>query len=940
MSAGLIRVGAHGFGMQRTISAGIRAARKGDVVSVTPGEYRENVVLDRTITIMAEKGTGSVRVIPQAGPALRVIAGAGMVRELTLEQQVVGAAAVLMTGGSPTLERCVVVGGHVEVGGDAEPELLDCTIRKAAGGGLRLAGDSRAIVRGGSLSSLTGPGVIVDGGAAADLSGLTITRPSGDGIRMSGYATGEFDDCEIIGPAGAGLRVDARGAPLLRRCRITDAGAEGVRVTSAPSPAGLASVQPPDARFPGEEGSERAARSAAPRQPGEPRTVLESCEITGAGTTGLLAAGSASVVLRKSRIERSGAAGVLAADASRVDVTGSTLVDSADSGLVARGSAVIVADQCAVLRPGGNGVFAAGTARLELTGCDVADTGFSAIHLGAQAEAVLTGCTVGGSGEHCVVVSGDAILTAASTALGRARMSGLTVEERGDATLRRCQITDARDGIALRSRRRVLIEDCGITRPRRAGILVGAGAGAIVQGTRIAETGTAGIVAEDGSILVASECEITGTGGSGVVVIAGARPEIRSTAIGPTATNGVYVSDNAHLLLEDCDLSATGSPGLYVGQGADPVIRRCHFHDTVQDVLLADGAEPRFEFCRSDQVTNCMLPADGATGQDDAERKAGPGRVVGLTAEAGAGREPGLGRADNPGEDTAASPEVDLEALLAELRLLVGLDRVKRDVTTLVQLAQMVRLREGAGLAPPPVSRHLVFAGNPGTGKTTVARLYGRLLHSLGMLTSGHLIEADRSDLVGEYVGHTAPKTQAVFRKALGGVLFIDEAYALTPRGQSSDFGQEALATLVKLMEDHRDEVAVIVAGYPDEMIRFIEANPGLGSRFSRTLTFDDYSTTELVEIVASQASEHQYDLPEPTRSALTDLIEVLPRGTTFGNGRTARQIFQLMTERHAERLAKTSAPTVAELSMLLPKDLPREEEMRRPHSRQQKVPD
>ena len=366
MSAGLIRVGAHGFGMQRTISAGIRAARKGDVVSVTPGEYRENVVLDRTITIMAEKGTGSVRVIPRAGPALRVIADAGIVRELTLEQQVVGAAAVLMTGGSPTLERCVVVGGHVEVGGDAEPELLDCTIRKAAGGGLRLAGDSRAIVRGGSLSSLTGPGVIVDGGAVADLSGLTITRPSGDGIRMSGYATGEFDDCEIIGPAGAGLRVDARGAPLLRRCRITDAGAEGVRVTSAPSPAG-------------------------PGQPGEPRTVLESCEITGAGTTGLLAAGSASVVLRKSRIERSGAASVLAADASRVDVTGSTLVDSADSGLVARGSAVIVADQCAVLRPGGNGVFAAGTARLELTGCDVADTGFSAIHLGAQAEAVLTG---------------------------------------------------------------------------------------------------------------------------------------------------------------------------------------------------------------------------------------------------------------------------------------------------------------------------------------------------------------------------------------------------------------------------------------------------------------------------------------------------------------------------------------------------------------------
>jgi SpoVK/Ycf46/Vps4 family AAA+-type ATPase len=243
----------------------------------------------------------------------------------------------------------------------------------------------------------------------------------------------------------------------------------------------------------------------------------------------------------------------------------------------------------------------------------------------------------------------------------------------------------------------------------------------------------------------------------------------------------------------------------------------------------------------------------------------------------------------------------------------------------------MVRLRKQAGLLPPPVSRHLVFAGNPGTGKTTVARLYGRLLHALGMLRSGHLVEADRGDLVGEYVGHTAPKTQAVFRKALGGVLFIDEAYALTPRGQASDFGQEALAVLVKLMEDHRDDVAVIVAGYPADMTRFITANPGLGSRFSRTLTFDDYSTGDLVDIVASQAAEHQYELPEQTRGALRDFIDLLPRDTTFGNGRTARQIFQVMTERHAGRVAMTGVPTAQELSMLLPQDLPADEETRQP---------
>jgi SpoVK/Ycf46/Vps4 family AAA+-type ATPase len=329
------------------------------------------------------------------------------------------------------------------------------------------------------------------------------------------------------------------------------------------------------------------------------------------------------------------------------------------------------------------------------------------------------------------------------------------------------------------------------------------------------------------------------------------------------------------------------------------------------DLVVCDGADPVIEDCHSEGVRGAALPRAGA-----------PAAVTGaVTTVRSPAAETSAGDADEGATENAAER---LAELRAELDRLVGLDGVKRDIVALTKLMQMVKVRREAGLPPPPLNRHLVFAGNPGTGKTTVARLYGGFLHTLGLLQRGHLVEADRGALVGEYVGHTAPKTQAVFRSALGGVLFIDEAYALVPHAQPNDFGQEAISTLVKLMEDHRDDVVVIVAGYPGEMQRLLTSNAGLGSRFTRTLTFEDYDSDELVQIVQYSADQHKYECPPETIEALHRFFDELPRGERFGNGRTARQVFQLMTERHAQRIADDlteAAP--GDLTTLLPHDLP-----------------
>jgi AAA+ superfamily predicted ATPase len=358
-----------------------------------------------------------------------------------------------------------------------------------------------------------------------------------------------------------------------------------------------------------------------------------------------------------------------------------------------------------------------------------------------------------------------------------------------------------------------------------------------------------------------------------------------------------------------------------------------------QIVVKSDGAITMQEMEALSQVWQLLHNYPRLTSYRDGLAKVQPIIAsAGSSPAAGTGPNPTATPSEMPSAQTqepAAAPvEADktpeelaqiLDQALVELNALVGMENIKEEVKTLANFLKVQKIRQDRGLATTSVSLHSVFCGPPGTGKTTIARLTSRIFQGLGFLKKGHLIETDRAGMVAGYVGQTAKKVDDLVNSALDGVLFIDEAYALVPADTGRDFGQEAIDVLLKRMEDYRDRLVVIVAGYTDEMSQFIESNPGLKSRFNRYFYFNDYTPEELLAIFEKFCEKSHFKLTDDTRTKLRKLFDGLyeARDRTFGNARIVRNLFEKSIERQANRLAVLSDLSDEVLTTLLPEDLP-----------------
>lgn len=814
----MLTVAPAGAGHRRICDA-LRAAPSNSVIRIAPGEYGENLILTKPVTLVAERGPGTVVVAPSQGCAVVVATESAAVKDITLRASDPDNVAVDVPTGRLQLQRCEIVGAAyagARSRGSGVLSMTDCRVENTVGAGIILSGDApadidRCVFEGNGTSA-----IVLTDSAAPRIRECIVRTGAGNGIYASGRAGGEVFDCDISATTQPALALDGESRTRFVRVRIREVPAVGVYATATTT------------------------------------VSLEDCLIADTAGAGILLTAGADPVLRRCRIERSGG-----------------------SGLHVLGSARGTIDDCEVSVPAEHGILVA----------EAAATSFTRLHVdGAQQDGVRLADGARASLEQLRVtdVAGDGVRATAQAA----------------PTLRRAVVTGAgRHGVLVEDKAHVTLEGSEITSCAMSGLAVVGGGEATVSATNLHRCGV--VVADDGRATMVA-CTVTAAPDDGVVVSGNGQLTARQSTVRDAASAGIRLTGTATGTIAGCTVTGSAAEAIVVESIGEVAVDDCTLVENTGAGLLQRNPQTR--------LTVGVLTTEGNGAPDSF----GDASLVASATQRDAG-------------DRATSTMDSLGPLRAELESLVGLANVKRDVANLVSLIQVGKQRAALGMPVPPMSRHLVFAGPPGTGKTTVARLYGRLLAALGVLPSGHVVEVSRADLVAQFVGGTAIKTTQRFQEAIGGVFFIDEAYSLTGqgRGLGPDFGQEAIDTLVKLMEDHRDEVVVIAAGYTSEMGSFIASNPGLASRFTRTIEFPAYQVDELVTIVERICETHGYALDPDAATALTALFGRLSSEANFGNARGARRVFQEIVDRQAERLAGQVGLGPRDLARITAADIP-----------------
>lgn len=504
--------------------------------------------------------------------------------------------------------------------------------------------------------------------------------------------------------------------------------------------------------------------------------------------------------------------------------------------------------------------------------------------------------------------------------------AGVEIANGANPLIRRCRIHDGRDaGIYVSGNGRGTIEECDISGHEHANVEIAQEGSPIIRRCRIFDGFNAGLYVYDDGRVILEQCELYGHRMAQVAIADRGNPLVKGGVIRDGLDAGVFVVAGGGGTFEDCEIYGHHTAGIAVKRTSGISVRRCIIREGRRDgIYVSEGGRIALE--------SCSIFGHGGIGLrvDNGEAVISGCRIDDEVSVRQSGQPAGneqtyASDASEASDESGDFPE--LAPMLAKLDSFIGLDQVKRSIRDLIGYIRYVRERRRLGVKTAgTVSLHSIFLGNPGTGKTTIARLLGSLYRAMGLLEKGHVVEVDRAGLVAEYVGQTAIKTEKAVTEALGGVLFIDEAYTLAKGEGASDYGREAIEIILKRMEDHAGRFVVIAAGYPEEMQHFLEANPGLKDRFKHVLHFHDYAPEQLVDIAEHMAAKEEYRFSTEAVSLLRSEFTRLYRSRDkfFGNARLVHKCIEKMKLLHARRCSAMPPEfrTRESLTVLLPEEV------------------
>ena len=829
-----------------------------------------------------------------------------------------------------TISGCQEVGLHVQ--GNARLEAIRCSFSDVGKNDLWVYENGSAVLkdcdlRGGGAKFVS---VCVNQKARVTLHGGNITNPSAQGIRLMDESVCEIREMKIKGTSSAAATTEGSAQLKLTNCVLEGGWQHGLVAI------GKSQMQVEDLTLSDGQGVGFLVK-------GDARLEANRCRVNGSLKNSLWVIDNGSAVLKECELVGGGPTypAVIANGKAHISLHGGRIVDTQSNGIWIRGESVC-----------------------EVVGLAISGTSGAAVESEDSAEVKLTDCTLHGGEQVALVAEGRSKIKAVRCRIAGHRKGRMARDPEAQIDLHHC---DLHDGSALETALNELDELVGLASVKsEVGKLINLveaerrrteiGVAGNVIGLNLVFTGNPGtgkttvarIVGHIFSALgLLKSGHLVETDRSGLVAVHIGETAPKTRKIIDSAKDGVLFIDEAYTLyVPDSprdfgpEAIATLMKEMEDRRGSMAVIVAGYEREMETFFDANPGMRSRFnryidfpdynapeltEVFRRLVVQRQLrltLEAETRAGQMFEQMVRTKGKNFGNARSVRSYLDRAIERqAQRLSEQSEADPvvldvadlpplgrreELDFSALLARLDMLTGLAEVKAEVRKLASLVRAQDRRREAAMNWTPVSLHLVFAGNPGTGKTTVARLVGELYAALGLLEKGHVVEVQRSDLVAGYIGQTAVKTQAKVEQAYGGVLFIDEAYTLSTGGES-DYGGEAIDSLLKLMEDNRNRLAVIVAGYSEPMHLFIDSNPGLASRFTRYVTFADYTAEELVQIFERMATDNSYRLSESARGVLQPVVARIhsERDGSFGNARAMRTLFESTIEQQAMRIGE-----------------------------------